>query len=44
MDDGSRMRLLVVARGPIGEITGILADGWYQVIFPSPTACASDLQ
>jgi hypothetical protein len=31
---GSRVRLLVVPYGPIGEITGILADGWYQVIVP----------
>jgi hypothetical protein len=33
MDDGSRVRLLVVPNGPIREITGIFADGWSQVSF-----------
>jgi hypothetical protein len=34
MDDGSRMRLLVVPHGPIEEITGLLPDGWFRVVFP----------
>jgi hypothetical protein len=34
MDDGSRMRLLVVLRGPIGESTGVLPDSWCRVVCP----------
>jgi hypothetical protein len=34
MDDDSCVRQLVVSHGPIGKITGLLADGWSQVIFP----------
>jgi hypothetical protein len=31
---GSRVRRLVAPRGPIGEITGVLPDGWFRVVFP----------
>jgi hypothetical protein len=31
---GSRVRLLVSPRGPIGEITGVFPDGWFRVVFP----------
>jgi hypothetical protein len=31
---GSRVRLLVAPRGPVGAITGVLPDGWYRVVFP----------
>jgi hypothetical protein len=34
MRDGSRVRLLVVPRGPIGAITGVFPDGWFRVVFP----------
>jgi hypothetical protein len=34
MRDGSRVRLLVSPRGPIGEITGVFPDGWFRVVFP----------
>jgi hypothetical protein len=34
MRDGSHVRLLVVPRGPIAAITGVLADGWFWVVFP----------
>jgi hypothetical protein len=34
MDDGARMPLLIVPNRPMGEIPGILANGWVRVVFP----------
>jgi hypothetical protein len=34
LDDGARMPLLIVPNKPMGEIPGILANGWFRAVFP----------
>jgi hypothetical protein len=43
IDNSSRVCLLVLPHGPIGEITGILPNGWCRVVFPVAPACVSGM-